>query len=159
MARPAPLHLGESVDPAAHTRTGTPITLDPATLTTHAVIVGQTGSGKTGLGIALIEEVLLNGTPVILIDPKGDLTNLALRFPNLSAAEFGPWVEGTDPATVAQQWKDGLAGWEIDGTEITKLQSKSDVVVWTPGSSSGRGLNLVGSLQAPRNAPTRSQPR
>jgi hypothetical protein len=152
MARPAPLHLGESVDPAAHTRTGTPITLDPATLTTHAVIVGQTGSGKTGLGIALIEEVLLNGTPVILIDPKGDLTNLALRFPNLSAAEFGPWVEGTDPATVAQQWKDGLAGWGIDGTEVTKLQSKSDVVVWTPGSSSGRGLNLVGSLQAPRNA-------
>jgi hypothetical protein len=152
MARPAPLHLGESVDPVAHTRTGTPITLDPATLTTHAVIVGQTGSGKTGLGIALIEEVLLNGTPVILIDPKGDLTNLALRFPNLSAAEFAPWVEGTDPAAVAQQWKDGLAGWDIDGTEIAKLQSKSDVVVWTPGSSSGRGLNLVGSLQAPRNA-------
>ena len=152
MTRPAPLHLGESVDPAAHQRTGTPITVDPASLTTHAVIVGQTGSGKTGLGISLIEEVLLNGTPVILIDPKGDLTNLALRFPQLSAAEFTPWVEGADPATVATQWKDGLASWQIDGTEIAKLQSKSDVVVWTPGSSSGRGLNLIGSLQAPRDA-------
>jgi hypothetical protein len=152
MTRPAPLHLGESVDPAAHQRTGTPITLDPATLTTHAVIVGQTGSGKTGLGISLIEEVLLNGTPVILIDPKGDLTNLALRFPGLSAAEFTPWVEGIDPSTAATQWKDGLAGWQIDGNEIAKLQAKSDVVVWTPGSTSGRGLNLIGSLRAPRNA-------
>ncbi len=152
MTRPAPLHLGESVDPIAHQRTGSAITLDPATLTTHAVIVGQTGSGKTGLGIALIEEVLLNGTPVILIDPKGDLTNIALRFPGLSTAEFTPWVEGADAATVASQWKDGLASWQIDGTEISNLQAKSDVVVWTPGSSSGRGLNLIGSLQAPRNA-------
>ncbi len=152
MTRPAPLHLGESVDPVAHQRTGTAITLDPASLTTHAVIVGQTGSGKTGLGIALIEEVLLGGTPVILIDPKGDLTNLALRFPGLSPAEFTPWVEGGDPAAVATQWKDGLAGWQIDGSDITALQAKSDVVVWTPGSSAGRGLNLIGSLQAPRSA-------
>jgi hypothetical protein len=152
MPRPTPLHLGESVDPAAHQRTGTPITLDPATLTTHAVIVGQTGSGKTGLGIALIEEVLLSGTPVILIDPKGDLTNLALRFPALSTPEFTPWVEGADAATVATQWKEGLASWDIDGAEITKLQSQADVVIWTPGSTAGRGLNLVGSLRAPRSA-------
>ncbi len=152
MPRPAPLHLGESVDPAAHKRTGTPITIDPASLTTHAVIVGQTGSGKTGLGIALIEEVLLAGTPVILIDPKGDLTNLALRFPQLTPEEFAPWVEGVEPAAVATQWKEGLAGWDMDGSEIAKLQSKSDVVVWTPGSSAGRGLNLVGSLRAPRSA-------
>ncbi len=152
MTRPAPLHLGEIVDPSSHKRNGTPVTIDATSLTTHAVIVGQTGSGKTGLGIALIEEVLLTGTPVILIDPKGDLSNLALRFPGLSTEEFAPWVEGTDPATAASQWKDGLASWEIDGSEITKLQQQSEVVIWTPGSTTGRGLNLVGSLRAPRNA-------
>jgi hypothetical protein len=152
MTRPAPLHLGESVDPSAHKRTGQPVVIDAASLTTHGVIVGQTGSGKTGLGIALIEEVLLTGVPVLLIDPKGDLSNLALRFPNLSKDEFAPWVESGDPAAAATQWKDGLASWEIDGTEISKLQQQSDVVVWTPGSTAGRGLNLVGSLRAPRNA-------
>jgi Helicase HerA, central domain len=152
MTRPAPLHLGETVDPTEHKRTGKPISIDAASLTTHAVIVGQTGSGKTGLGIALIEEVLLTGTPVLLIDPKGDLSNLALRFPGLSTEEFAPWVEGAEPATVATQWKEGLASWEIDGSEISKLQEKSEVVIWTPGSTAGRGLNLVGSLQAPKGA-------
>lgn len=151
-ARPAPLHLGESVDATTHARTGTPVTLAPATLTTHGVIVGQTGSGKTGLALAMIEEAMLAGVPCILIDPKGDLTNLALTFPNLSAEEFAPWVESGDPAVAAQQWKDGLAGWGIDGTDITKLRQAADVVVWTPGSTAGRPLNLISSLRAPTNA-------
>jgi Helicase HerA, central domain len=157
MARQAPLHLGETVDPAAHTRSGTVVRIDPASLTTHGVIVGQTGSGKTGLGMALIEEVLLSGVPVILIDPKGDLTNLALQFPSLSAAEFGPWTENGDGAAAAESWTKGLAGWGLGPTDVADLKNSAEVIVWTPGSTTGRPLNLIGSLQAPGGNATAEQ--
>ena len=148
----AALFLGESVDPAAHTRTGTKIELDPASLTTHGVIVGQTGSGKTGLGMVMIEEALLAGIPTILVDPKGDLSNLCLTFPSLDAESFAPWVEGTDPGAVAKQWADGLASWGLDGARIAALRAAADVTVYTPGSSDGVPLNLVGSLAPPPGA-------
>jgi len=54
---------------------------DSKDLVTHAVCVGMTGSGKTGLCISLIEEAAIDGVPSILIDPKGDLTNLLISFP------------------------------------------------------------------------------
>ena len=146
------LFLGESVDPAAHTRTGAKIELDSASLTTHGVIVGQTGSGKTGLGMVMIEEALLAGIPTILVDPKGDLSNLCLTFPSLDAASFAPWVEGTDPGAVAKQWADGLASWGLDGARIAALRAAADVTVYTPGSSDGVPLNLVGSLTPPPGA-------
>ncbi len=148
----ASLFLGESVDPANHTRSGKRIELDPASFTTHGVIVGQTGSGKTGLGMVLIEEALRAGVPTLLIDPKGDLGNLTLTFPQLRTEDFAPWVEGADAATVATQWKDGLASWGLDGSTIAELKSKADVTIYTPGSTAGVGLNLIGSLQAPADA-------
>ncbi len=157
MPRQAPLHIGETVDPAAHTRSGTVVRLEPNALTTHGVIVGQTGSGKTGLGIALIEEVLLSGVPVILIDPKGDLTNLALQFPSLSADEFAPWVENGDGATAAADWTKGLESWGLGATDVADLKNMAEVIVWTPGSTAGRPLNLAGSLKAPSGNPTPEQ--
>ena len=144
------LFLGETVDPEAHERTGDRLDYDPADLTTHGVIVGMTGSGKTGLGVVLLEEALRNGIPTLVIDPKGDMTNLALRFPGLSADEFGPWVpEGSDATETATMWKDGLASWGLDGSHIEGLAGSSDVTVYTPGSSAGVPLNLIGSLSAP----------
>ncbi len=128
--------------------------------TTHGVIVGMTGSGKTGLGVVLIEEVLRSGTPVIAIDPKGDLTNLHLMFPGLSGPEFRPWIDesqadnaGQTPdefaAAQASMWSDGLAGWGISGSDIGVVRDAVDVTVYTPGSTSGVPLDLVGSLQVP----------
>ncbi len=149
------LFLGESVDPATHQRSGTNVELDPASFTTHGVIVGQTGSGKTGLGLVLIEEALLSGVPVILVDPKGDLANLALTFPGLSGPEFAPWIESGDAGAaeaIAKQWADGLASWGLDGARIAALKAAAEVAVYTPGSSDGIPLNLVGSLAPPPGA-------
>ncbi|HQZ36691.1 MAG TPA: DUF853 family protein, partial [Ilumatobacteraceae bacterium] len=94
----AELFLGGLIDPAQHSRTDKNVMLPSGDLTTHGVIVGMTGSGKTGLGIVLIEEALLAGVPTLLIDPKGDLTNLCLTFPALAPTDFQPWVNEGDAA-------------------------------------------------------------
>jgi hypothetical protein len=160
----AKLFLGGIVDPATHERTGVDgdhlVELDTDTFTTHGVIVGMTGSGKTGLGVVLIEEVLRAGLPALLIDPKGDLTNLVLTFPDLAPADFEPWVDPgqakaagqstTDfAAAQAALWTDGLAGWGLAGADIGGLRAATDFTIYTPGSKSGVPLNIVGSLQAP----------
>ncbi|MGH9119408.1 MAG: helicase HerA-like domain-containing protein [Acidimicrobiales bacterium] len=142
------LFLGETVD-TGHQRTGQPVLLKANDLTTHGVMVGMTGSGKTGLGVVLIEEALLQGVPVLIIDPKGDLGNLMLTFPELSPADFAPWVEGGDAAQVAAAWREGLAGWGIDGSRIRAFKDKAAAAIYTPGSTAGSPLNLVGSLIAP----------
>lgn len=132
-------------------------------LTTHGVIVGMTGSGKTGLGIIALEEALLQGVPTLVIDPKGDMGNLLLTFPNLAPSDFAPWVESaaqaegvsvTEKATdTANLWRSGLERSGIDPAErIGRLRSTVDFTIYTPGSSSGVPLNVIGSLAAPRTA-------
>jgi Helicase HerA, central domain/Helicase HerA-like C-terminal len=156
----AELLLGGLVDAATHQRGGHDVKLDSADLTTHGVIVGMTGSGKTGLGVVLIEEVLRAGLPALLIDPKGDLTNLCLTFPNLAPADFRPWIDaaqakaaGVTPDDFAAQqavtWRDGLAGWGYGPEQIGALRATTDFTIYTPGSLSGIPVNIVGSLQVP----------
>ena len=160
----ADLFLGGTVDPTSHERISTAVdgNLVVATdsLTTHGVIVGMTGSGKTGLGVILIEEALRAGLPVLAIDPKGDLTNLCLTFPDLSPDDFLPWVDeaqaknaGQSPddfaAGQAALWRDGLAGWGLGGAEIGALRAQTDFTIYTPGSEAGTALNIMGSLQLP----------
>ena len=94
--------LGGQIDPAQHQRTGTNTAVPSGDLTTHGVIVGMTGSGKTGLGVVLIEEALSAGVPTLLIDPKGDLTNLCLTFPELAPRDFEPWVNPGDAEKAAK---------------------------------------------------------
>lgn len=157
----ADLHVGGHVDPATHQRLDTATAVGSADLTTHGVIVGMTGSGKTGLGVVLIEECLSAGIPALLIDPKGDLTNLCLTFPALAPADFEPWVNESDaakaglgvPEFAAQQataWREGLAGWGIGPERIAALRQTVDFTIYTPGSTAGVPLNIVGSLAAPR---------
>ena len=154
------LFLGGTVDPATHERTGDEIRIDTDTFTTHGVIVGMTGSGKTGLGVVLVEEVLSAGLPALLIDPKGDLTNLCLTFPALQPADFRPWVDeaqaqaaGQPPdefaRAQAELWTKGLLGWGFTTQNIQQLRAATDFTIYTPGSQSGVPVNIVGSLQAP----------
>ena len=86
-------YLGKRYDLASNARLEDLILYDSRDLLTHAVVLGMTGSGKTGLGITLLEEAAIDGVPVLAIDPKGDLTNLLLTFPDLAPSDFAPWVD------------------------------------------------------------------
>jgi hypothetical protein len=160
----ADLFIGGTIDPATHKRTtddaASHVSVPTDSLTTHGVIVGMTGSGKTGLGVVVIEEALRAGLPVIAIDPKGDLTNLCLTFPNLAATDFQPWVDeaqarnaGQSPADFAaaqaEMWTTGLGTWGLSGTDIGTLRERTGFTIYTPGSNSGVPVNIVGSLQVP----------
>ena len=153
-------YLGRQVDPDTRVRDETPLLYDSSDLVTHAVIAGMTGSGKTGLGIDLIEEAAIDGIPVIAIDPKGDLGNLLLTFPRLSAADFTPWVDADEArragqttegfaAAEAEKWSKGLSEWGQDSARIERLRASADFALYTPGSSAGRPLSIVKSFAAP----------
>jgi hypothetical protein len=142
-------------------KTGSQLVLyDPADLTTHAVVTGMTGSGKTGLCIALMEEAALQGIPAIIIDPKGDLTNLLLHFPGLAPADFQPWLDAESvrrrgvpleqaAAEAASTWREGLAEWGIDPDRLRALAESTRFSVFTPGSDAGLKVRVVSSLEAP----------
>ena len=126
---------------------------DSKDLVTHAVCVGMTGSGKTGLCITLLEEAAIDGVPAIIIDPKGDLCNLLLTFPNLSPEEFQPWVEeGGDATQQANLWKEGLAKWGQDGERIKRLRDAADFSIYTPGSNAGLPVSILKTFAAPPEA-------
>lgn len=137
-----------------------PVMYNPPDLTTHAIIIGMTGSGKTGLLISLLEEAVRQRLPAIVIDPKGDLTNLFLHFPELRPADFEPWLdpEAARRAGVtlpelavqtAERWKKGLADWNLGPQELEELGSAVDYSIFTPGSTAGSPVSLVSSFAAP----------
>jgi len=130
---------------------------------THAMCVGMTGSGKTGLCLSLLEEAAIDGIPAIVIDPKGDLGNLLLTFPQLRGEDFAPWVnpddakrKGIDVDTFASQqadtWKAGLGKWNQTGERIERLKASADVDIYTPGSSAGIAVSILKSFEAPPQA-------
>jgi len=156
-------YLGKRVDPESGKPGREPLLLDARRLTTHAVCVGMTGSGKTGLLVSLIEEAAIDDIPAIVIDPKGDLANILLTFPDLRPSDFRPWLEEDaakrDGLTLeelaektAKKWSAGLAASGQSGERIARLRESVDMAVYTPGSSAGRPLAMLGSLEAPEKA-------
>ena len=156
-------YLGREWSPETGKASGPPLLYDSKDLCTHAVCVGMTGSGKTGLCVSLLEEAALDGVPALAIDPKGDIANLLLTFPELAPEDFRPWVDegeaarkGQSPdeyaASVARTWREGLASWDQDGARIRRLREAADFCVYTPGSNAGRPLSVLRSFDAPAPA-------
>jgi len=153
-------YLGRPVDADTGAPRREPLLYDAKDLTTHAVILGMTGSGKTGLGVALIEEAAIDGVPVLAIDPKGDLGNLLLAFPDLAPADFEPWIDpaeaqrkGRTPAeqarATADLWRAGLADWDQSPERISRFVAAADRIIYTPGSRAGVPLAVLRSFAAP----------
>ncbi len=137
-----------------------PLLYDPGDLTTHAVVVGMTGSGKTGLCIDLLEEAVLQNIPALMIDPKGDITNTLLHFPDLLPADFQPWINPDEArragktleqaaADTAATWKNGLSEWGITPERVRALSNAAQFTVYTPGSDAGIPVSILANLKAP----------
>lgn len=158
---PGKFYLGKIVDPSKKKETSeTPLLYDSKNLTTHAVCVGMTGSGKTGLCIDILEEAALNKIPAIIIDPKGDLGNLLLTFPDLSPNEFLPWIDESEASrkgmqpnsyaeTIAKTWKEGLEKWGESPERVQNLRNSTSMVIYTPASKAGIPVSILSSFAAP----------
>jgi hypothetical protein len=153
-------YLGKEFDPAANAIKDDLVLYDAKDLTTHAVCVGMTGSGKTGLCLSLLEEAAIDGVPAICIDPKGDLGNLMLAFPELRPADFQPWVDPSDAtrkgltveelaAKTADTWRKGLAEWQQEPARIARLRDAVDINIYTPGAETGLPLSVLRSFAPP----------
>lgn len=156
-------YLGREYDLSAKKITENLLLYDAKDLVTHAVCVGMTGSGKTGLCLVLLEEAAIDHIPAILIDPKGDLANLLLTFPELRPEDFAPWVNPEDAAKKglsveefarqqAELWRKGLADWGQTPERIQRFRESVDLVVYTPGSTAGIPLSVLKSFEAPQPA-------
>ncbi|MBI5958364.1 MAG: ATP-binding protein, partial [Chloroflexi bacterium] len=157
---PTTFYMGRRFDPISRRLVDEVVYYDSRDLTTHAVVVGMTGSGKTGLCITLLEEAVMDGIPSIIIDPKGDITNLLLAFPNLQPADFEPWINvddarraGLEPpefaADTAQKWRDGLASWGITSQRVGYFKQNARFSIYTPGSDAGLPISILDAMQAP----------
>ena len=153
-------YLGRMYDPEKGETSDQKLYYDPGDLTTHALVVGMTGSGKTGLCIDMLEEAALNGVPALMIDPKGDITNELLHFPDLAPQDFKPWVNSDEArregksidqaaADVADLWRNGLAKWDIKPERLSALKDAAQFAVYTPGSDAGIPVSIMTSLAAP----------
>jgi hypothetical protein len=159
---PANFYLGRQYDPQTGKNTPNVVYYDARDLTTHAVVVGMTGSGKTGLCINLLEEAILDGIPAVVIDPKGDITNLLLNFPDLRPEDFAPWINVDDArragmdvntfaADTAYRWREGLSSWGVVPDRMRWLKHVANYSIYTPGSDAGLPVSILASLRAPRD--------
>lgn len=153
-------YLGKHYDLESRLPRNEKLLYDSKDLTTHAMCVGMTGSGKTGLCLSLLEEAALDGIPAICVDPKGDMGNLLLAFPELRPADFEPWVEpaeaarrGKEPseyaAEVAESWKKGLEAWDQDADRVRRYVDSVESAIYTPGSNAGLPITVLRSFDPP----------
>ncbi|MBN1122314.1 MAG: DUF87 domain-containing protein [Anaerolineae bacterium] len=157
--KPNQFYLGAKTDPETHEIIpDEPVYYDANDLTTHGIILGMTGSGKSGLAITLLEEAALSGIPQIIIDPKGDITNMLLAFPEFSVEHFKPWVNPQDAGEAGieafarqevEKWKAGIERWGMTPQRIQEYRRSARFSIYTPGSEAGLPISIVASFAAP----------
>jgi len=96
-----------------------PSLITPGELTRHAAFLGGPGSGKTTLALSLVEQLLMQGIPAILVDRKGDL------------AAYASEERWTRPLSDARQ-----------AERRAQLRERIDVALFTPGHPEGRPLAI-----------------
>jgi hypothetical protein len=159
---PSNFYLGRYFNPENKHLTDEVVYYESRDLTTHMVVVGMTGSGKTGLCITILEEAALDGIPAIIIDPKGDITNLLLAFPDLQAHSFQPWINMDDAhraglsdqeyaQDIAQRWREGLDSWGIGPERVAQFKNSAQFNLYTPGSDAGLPISILATMRAPRD--------
>jgi len=153
-------YLGKEYDLEKKEVTDDLLLYDSKDLVTHGVVLGMTGSGKTGLCIGLLEEAAMDNIPAIVIDPKGDISNLLLTFPEFQSSDFRPWIneddarkKGVSPDEFAEKtasmWEKGIGDWHQSPERVRQLKDKVDVNIFTPGSKAGIPVSILSSLEAP----------
>ena len=157
----AELFLGGHVDPATQARRPRRWWRQPSDrcLTTHGVIVGMTGSGKTGLGVVLVEEALSAGVRRCSSTPRGTYQPAA-HVPGPGAGglralgrRVGARREGLTVAEYARRrprrWARGWRRGASRPTASPRCVAAWTSTIYTPGSTAGVPLDIVGSLAAP----------
>ena len=147
-------YLGRRYDLKTESASQDLVLYDSADLVTHAVCIGMTGSGKTGLCLTLLKEAAMDGIPVIAIDPKGDIGNLLLTFPDLDAQSFAPWIDEDEARRLgisvqelanreSSRWRQGLQETGQDGERIARLRENCRFAIYTPGGTAGRSISIT----------------
>jgi hypothetical protein len=115
---------------------GDPVTLATDLLPRHVAVLAGPGSGKTVLLRRIVEEAALLGIPSIVLDPNNDLSRLGDAWP-----------------TRPESWS------EEDAAKAETYRACADVVIWTPGVTSGNpiSLNLLPDFAAIDDADEREQ--
>ncbi|MFZ2106321.1 MAG: ATP-binding protein, partial [Roseiarcus sp.] len=98
---------------------GDPVALAAELLPRHMAILAGSGSGKTVLLRRIVEEAALLEIPAIVLDINNDLSRLG-----------DPWP--TRPREFSDE----------DAVRAAAYRARAEVVVWTPGVSSGNPLSL-----------------
>ena len=153
-------YLGKDYDVEKREVTDDLFLYDSKDLVTHGVVLGMTGSGKTGLCLGLLEEAAMDGIPAIVLDPKGDIANLLLTFPDFKGEDFRPWINEDDARKkemtpedfaedTAKMWKEGIADWHQSPERVRQLKDKVDINIFTPGSKAGIPVSILSSLEVP----------
>ena len=153
-------YLGRSYDIKKSQLEDELVLYDSKDLVTHGVVLGMTGSGKTGLCLSILEEAAMDNVPAIVIDPKGDISNLMLTFPDFQGGDFRPWINEGDAVKkgmsaddyaekTARQWEDGIGSWGQSSDRVRQFKEKCDINIFTPGSKAGIPVSILSSLEVP----------
>lgn len=128
---------------------GKKLDYDLSLLTRHTAILGTTGSGKTVMSKILLEEALLNGIPVIAIDPKGDVSGICIAKEDF---DFRPFVGNNkiNAEKIANIYLKKASEFGLKKEYITKL-IEINSKIYTPKSSIGKQISLMPDLSAPKN--------
>jgi len=164
---PTTFYLGRRFDPTTRRLIDEVVYYDSRDLTTHAVVVGMTGSGKTGLCITLLEEAVMDNIPSIIIDPKGDITNLMLPFQRCAGglcaldqrrrrARAGQEIDDTR----RKSRSNGATAWQAGGhaASLARLKDNARFSIYHAGSDTGLPVSILDAMHAPPDGfqPTRS---